>query len=309
MSETKTAAPSSAFAALASSTPAATPAQGTLTPAAQPASTPSKTASGWVDHNGQFADGWHKNLGEGFDSLSKFKTAEGLAKSYANLEREFGKKVLTPPTKDSPPEYVQKFREQFDIPNDAKDYKTLDALKDIKDFKPDEATLGKFEQVAHGLNLSKSQAKELVKWQAQLTQESVKTYTEQQQMEAVKQKDACISDLKQTFGAEVSKAMESAQRAVKMFGSEEMFSTAKYGNDPQFLKMMAAIGNTLKEGKLIGSSDTETSMTLRDQVNTLMKNPAYFNRSNPEHSQIRSKVDGLWKQIANIENLNRPFNK
>ncbi len=69
----------------------------------------------------------------------------------------------------------------------------------------------------------------------------------------------------------------------------------KFGNDPDFLALMAGIGKEMGEDKPI-SSDPVAQLDWQDQVNALKANPAYMDKTNPQHASVMRQVDALYQK-------------
>lgn len=64
------------------------------------------------------------------------------------------------------------------------------------------------------------------------------------------------------------------------------------GNNPQFLRMMAAIGPEFVEDKSIGA----TKMTAESDIAGLMASKAYTDTKDPEHAQVSARVAEYFKR-------------
>ncbi|HDS1091581.1 TPA: hypothetical protein UL918_000039 [Stenotrophomonas maltophilia] len=69
----------------------------------------------------------------------------------------------------------------------------------------------------------------------------------------------------------------------------------KFGNDPDFLALMASIGKEMGEDKPI-SSDPVAAADWQDQVDALKANPAYMDKSHPQHASVVRQVGELYQK-------------
>ncbi|HHA2661902.1 hypothetical protein [Stenotrophomonas maltophilia] len=69
----------------------------------------------------------------------------------------------------------------------------------------------------------------------------------------------------------------------------------KFGNDPDFLALMASIGKEMGEDKPI-SSDPVAAADWQEQVDTLKADPAYMDKTNPKHASVVRQVGELYQK-------------
>lgn len=69
----------------------------------------------------------------------------------------------------------------------------------------------------------------------------------------------------------------------------------KFGNDPDFLALMASIGKEMGEDKPI-SSDPVAAADWQDQVDALKANPAYMDKSHPQHASVVRQVSDMYQK-------------
>lgn len=69
---------------------------------------------------------------------------------------------------------------------------------------------------------------------------------------------------------------------------------AKFGNDPDFIRLMARIGGELGEDKpVVGLTNMET-----ETLESLKLHPAYSDARHPEHRVIAAKVSALYQKMV-----------
>lgn len=85
-------------------------------------------------------------------------------------------------------------------------------------------------------------------------------------------------------------------RAAKSFAVDDDHAARidkKFGNDPDFIRLMAKIGGELGEDKPVGGlSPVET-----ETLDSLKQHPAYFDAKHPEHKLITAKVTALYNKL------------
>ena len=172
------------------------------------------------------------------EKLTQFKSISELGKAYRELEGKLTKGVTVPSEGASADEWAA-FRKAIGVPEKPEDYK-LDEVK-----LPNGETLDPewdkgLKAVAHKFNISQGQLNELHKWYFADLAEAMKfVKTTAQQAHAT---------LRREMGADYEAAMTCKARAVNKFLSPEAatrFEKTGLGNDPEIIKMFAAIGKAM----------------------------------------------------------------
>lgn len=100
---------------------------------------------------------------------------------------------------------------------------------------------------------------------------------------------------------EVTAGLKQAARAAQGFAGEAgkpgSFDNlmAKFGNDPDFLAFAARIGAEMGEDKPI-AADPAAQQDWESQVNEVRANPAYMDKSHPQHKALVEKLAGLYQR-------------
>lgn len=95
------------------------------------------------------------------------------------------------------------------------------------------------------------------------------------------------------FKRNVTNAYTGAHAAAQKAGINiDEIMNGPLGNNPQFLRMMAAIGPEFVEDKSIGA----TRMTAESDIAGLMASPAYNDSKHPEHAQTSARVADYFKR-------------
>lgn len=90
-----------------------------------------------------------------------------------------------------------------------------------------------------------------------------------------------------------------AQRAINGYGTKNEALPgsvqrlhAKYGTDPDFIAFAAAIGSEMQEDKQIAPQGLPSD----EDVETLMRGPAYFDQNHPDHPRVAAKVRDFYQR-------------
>ena len=172
-------------------------------------------------------------------SLSSFeKGIPDLVEFYASAEAAKGKAVVVP-SEGASKEELAAFRKAIGVPEKPDDYK-LDEVKLPNGETLDPEWDKNLKALAHKINISQGQLNELHKWYFADLAEAMKfVKTTSQEAHAA---------LRKEMGADYEAAMTCKARAVKKFLSEAAatrFEKTGLGNDPEIIKMFAAIGKEM----------------------------------------------------------------
>lgn len=88
--------------------------------------------------------------------------------------------------------------------------------------------------------------------------------------------------------------LQSAFRATAAFAGDQALQQrldAKFGSDPDFIRLMARVGKELSEDK---PAATDLTMAEQDTLESLMQHPSYLDGKHPQHAQTVAKVRGLY---------------
>lgn len=106
----------------------------------------------------------------------------------------------------------------------------------------------------------------------------------------LRQDEAWKSD--EQYAGHVRSAFTAAK---SIFGKDFDGVLKDYGNDPRFIRGMAAIGKEMGEDQQASPEAQAAASATLDQ---LMNSAAYTNPSDPQHTATVARVDALTKQVA-----------
>jgi hypothetical protein len=121
----------------------------------------------------------------------------------------------------------------------------------------------------------------------------LQTFTERQAMAA--SPEVAEADLRKDFTSDdaLNQALQRSYRATAAFaGNEETRAKleAKFGNDPDFIRLMARIGTEVGEDKPApGLSSAEA-----ESLESLMGSPAYLDGKHPDHGKVVARANALY---------------
>lgn len=230
--------------------------------------------------------------------MKNINDVQTLAKSFANAQKMIGADKLPIPGPNATAEDWKTVFSRLGVPEKLEEYNLgLDKDQEAK-FSPE--YLADFKKIAHESGMLPSQAKKMTEWMHATNQKLLETHMEERKAEVAKH----IQELKTEWGAAYDQKVKEATKAIKEFGGEgalEKFRASGLTTDKDFVKFVAAVGETLREGKIkegepLGGSPNFTPEQARRMINELKgtANSPYYNASHPEHEATKNKVRSLY---------------
>lgn len=112
--------------------------------------------------------------------------------------------------------------------------------------------------------------------------------------------DSAVADLRQKwpdegeFKKQIGLSYQAADTIAKAAGmTYEDIDKAGLGNNPTFIKLMAAIGPEFSEGAPINNA-TGSTFASEDSIKELMMSEANTNLKHPQHKATRAKIDAFY---------------
>lgn len=224
---------------------------------------------------------------EGKDDIDFQASARKLGEGYKALEAKLGSGA-TGTVPENPDSY------QLTVPTDA-DGKALVEGVDLQEFMADPMYKA-LATKAHAAGISNEQMNffvgEYLQMAPQLFEANLQLGANEarQTLSAVWKDDAAMK-------AGLASAARAAQGFAAPAGQPGNYDNVmqKFGNDPDFLALMASIGKEMGEDKPI-SSDPVAAADWQDQVDALKANPAYMDKSHPQHASVVRQVSDMYQK-------------
>ncbi|GAA5497561.1 hypothetical protein Rhal01_03757 [Rubritalea halochordaticola] len=249
--------------------------------------------------NGEFHPDWleQESLADYRKTLSKFKTPEDLARSYANLERmrrvpELGE--------EADQKAVETFRRANDIPLEAGGYE-LQLPEDLPaGVEMPEGALEHYQQLAHGINATPAQAQAILDKHL----EYLSSQTQEAEGSLTKARQQAVGELRREWGHEFDTKLQNAQKVYDVFSSIAgvNLERADFTENVEFVKLMAAVSSKLSEGSFHQASQGIPGSQFtggKQEAQNIMSSPthpdhaAFWDSSHPQHQSIQRKVAQL----------------
>lgn len=233
-------------------------------------------------------ENWYSTLSEEYrnhPSIQKFNDANGLAKSYLNLESMMGQEKIPVPKGVDDSNAWEMYRKAFNVPEVAENYNIkIEGVEDEK--------LGVFKELFHKHNIPQDTAQALTDAYV----EDIKgIFAHQDQLKQVAMENA-TNELKKEWGLKYEENLKTARNFLeKMAGNEEDYKYFEgvIGNDAKFIKLLSKMGESISEGSLGGfESQTggfvKTPKEAEAELNSILNNPddAYWAGSRNRRNNI-----------------------
>lgn len=246
---------------------------------------------------------WKESLPEDIRSdasLAAIQDVPSLAKSYIHAQSLVGADKIALPGKEATEEDWAGVFTKLGRPETIAGYelKKPDNLPEGLNY--DETMLTGFKETAHKLGLLPSQVDGLHDWWNKANVEGFTASTNAQKEATT----AAETALKQEYGNAYDQKLATAQTALKEFGGDELvkfMDESGLGNNPQFIKLMATVGEGMLEDGLKGNGQHSGAITPADaqvkiaEIMTDKKSP-YHDRYHADHQRIVDEVQKLYSQ-------------
>ena len=226
-------------------------------------------------------------------SIQKFKSPVDLAKSYIELEKLIGNKRIPVPRND---EEVFETLKQLGMPEKPDEYK----LENEEELQQVLGDLTPLKETAAKLGLLPQQYEKFVETYVQTLQQQQEVI--QQQIQEMQQQ--AVQQLQKEWGINFDTNMQKAQTVYEKLPEDlqGMIDNSGLGNHPEFIKLMAALADSVFEG----SNKANVMMTVSDAKEELSRiindpNSPYYDKYHPEHKATVEKVNKLYEIIHGSE--------
>jgi len=227
-------------------------------------------------------------------TLSNFKDIESLAKTVVHQQKQMGSRIPIPKDEAGFNELYTKLGR----PEAASDYelKTPEGM----DAYFNENALNQFREVAHKIGLNQKQVNALLDYQAGV----INYELENQPATLSAQKEESEAYLKKEWGADYNKQIKAAQRALQVYGDEdivELMNTSA-GNHPAVIKMFARLGAEITEDMTQNTQNNylaTSRLDAQDEISATYSNAnhPYHKQGHPEHKAAVERMRQLFEKV------------
>ena len=241
---------------------------------------------------GSWFDSFSEDI-RGNQDITKFNSAEELAKSYINAQTLIGRDNIPMPVTED--DWANTYN-RLGRPETADGYELqVDSEAINPEFQQS------FLEKAHSLGLSNKQVQALTEWNLSLSDGSEEVALQQEQAT-----QEAVESLKKDWGNAFEQNVNIANRALNEFVSSEdidfitetEIGGVKLADHPVMARILHNVGKGLMEDVKFEGKGNELVLSpneLQDKQSSLMAHPAYFDRNHPEHASIKRQVTDLFK--------------
>lgn len=278
-------------ASLLNSDPA--PANPTPAPDATPAPATPSTPTPSPSPSGDWKTGLPEDIKDD-PSLKAISDIQALAKSYVHSQRMIGADKIVVPNKYATPEDWKNVYAKLGLPESVEKYE----LKTKEGADPKDNFFVGFREQAHKAGILPHQAQQLYDWYDSTIADMVKN----QQAAISQQAEAEVSELRQEWGQAFDMKVRAAKAVVQKFGDDNFktyLEETGLGNNPQLIKLMAKIGESLVEDKFRGDGDAPAALTpqfAQKEINKILGDPKhpYYDNRHPGHADAVTEMQRLF---------------
>jgi len=231
---------------------------------------------------------------QGDATLSKFTSAEALARSYIDAQKLIGVEKIAKPSASTTPEQWEDIYKKLGRPDTPDKYEIK--YKEGTDI--DAEFTKAFVVHSHKAGILPQQAQALADWfgeQNIIAQQSAKE-------EGQKRFQAGAKDLQDTFGKSLDLELARANKVLKEQGGADFLAHIQelgLQGDAKFFKFLAKIGGQMyAEHKFVDGQGQPNGMgpqELDKKIVELQADAAYFDKTHARHKILTQEVEELYK--------------
>lgn len=271
--------------------------------ATEPTSTDTSVTS-FINEDGTFKEGWRDYVPEEYRNDKVFDRAvsvEGVFKSLGSAERKFGKNQITLPDGNSTENDWTEFHKAVGRLDKAEDYK-FEKDPDISDDLWPEEITGVMQKAAFEAGANERQLGVFNKAFNEFYKSQITKAQTDKQLAYDEEVGNLKSEWSGTYDANIHLGNIALEKGTD--GDPELKERvkAKYGHDPDFVRMMRNLGVPYKESSIpnVGETSLVTTSQIDEQMAEMRAGDAYKNKMNPGHKDALKRMSQLYEARAKI---------
>ena len=244
---------------------------------------------------------WRNTLPEDLKNdptLQNYKDVASLAKTVVHQQQMIGNRIPLPKTEEEKAELYGKLGRP-DVPEKYE----VNVGQDYEQYF-NESALAEFKNVAHKIGLNNDQVSALIDFQK--SQVDYELQNQPAQLET--QRKDTEQSLKQEWGFDYDKNVRAAQRALDVYGDEDLkqLMNTEVGNNPAMIKLFHRLGQEVTEDMAQNTQNNKLTISpvdARQEIDAIMQNPKhpYFDSRHREHKEAVEKVRQLHEKAFGTE--------
>ena len=231
-------------------------------------------------------------------TLQNYKDVASLAKTVVHQQQMIGNRIPLPKTEEEKAELYGKLGRP-DVPEKYE----VNVGQDYEQYF-NESALAEFKNVAHKIGLNNDQVSALIDFQK--SQVDYELQNQPAQLET--QRKDTEQSLKQEWGFDYDKNVRAAQRALDVYGDEDLkqLMNTEVGNNPAMIKLFHRLGQEVTEDMAQNAQNNKLTISpvdARQEIDAIMQNPKhpYFDSRHREHKEAVEKVRQLHEKAFGTE--------
>lgn len=230
-------------------------------------------------------------------SLKSIQDVQALAKSYVNAQKLVGAEKIAIPSKHATDDDWKVVFQKLGLPADIKDFE----VKSPDGANFDENFIGQFKEAAHKNGVLPKQAQNLVNWFGEANTKAMNDFKTVQATARAKEIDGLKTEWGEAFTAKVGQA----KQVIDQYGGEDFrkyLDSSGLGNDTQIIRLLAKVGESMKESGIKGSGGGFTGPLAPSEalksINSVMADLAhpYHVKAHPNHGAAVTEMQTLYSQ-------------
>ena len=204
-------------------------------------------------------ENWTTNEG----MQSKFKTVNGLASAYENLEKMISKKGAIHPGDEATEDELNNYYNQLGRPETPEGYEFSAPEGMPEGFDPSEVS-----SLVHSLGLNKEQAKGVYEAYTANIMNGIKHNEDA----AVQQRESALQELQELpefKGSNFDKSAAIVKQALQQNGQAELAQDPAFGNNPKLIKLVYDLAKKGLEGQHINGDTPQTTGDINAEIEKL----------------------------------------
>lgn len=295
---------SEAIAPAVETTTTTAPSSSSMSLSAPPAAAPAAAASGGTGGGTPNANGtaapqpsWRDTLPTEIrndPSLAKYTDVPSLASAYISAAKMIGGDKIPIPGKHASDADWENVFNKLGRPESPDKYD----LKLPENLKQDTALVKSYSEAMHKAGILPKQAQSVMDWWTNLSQQR----TSELQSQINTQLEQGQGKLKQEWGQAADQKFKQAVAAVREYGGDEfskLLSDTGLDKHPVMLKVMAKVGENLKEDVIHGNGTASLGVTPAEAKQAISaiqgnKDHAYWHKEHPGHAGAMAEMQKLF---------------
>lgn len=253
-----------------------------------------------IGEDGNFVKGWQKMLTDETlhedKTLATIKSPESLAKSYVHVRKQVPLDKIAIPNESSTDDDWEKWHEAGGRPPTAVDY-NLARPKDFPEEVWSDERANKWMERFHKVGLNRKQVKYLFDEHNTDILEAIKAQNDAIVANRQEIKDGLYKDWGAAYDSRKHQGDYAVEKGTDGDAEFKARLTAKFGDDPDFIRFASNIGGKFAEHGDIVSAKISTPGDIQEQITKVMADPKFTHKDKRVRQPLIDKVMRLREEL------------